>query len=58
MEAMDGEEGQTEAEVSEGDRKGRGCAVDSSSSTPSPAPIEALLFAVSVVVFTRLRACP
>ncbi len=58
MEAMDGDEGKTEAEVSEGDRKGRGCAVDPSSSTPSPAPIQALLFAVGVVAFTRLRACP
>jgi len=58
MEAMDGEEGKTQAEASEGDRKGRGCAVDPSSSTPSPAPIEALLFAVGVIAFTRLRASP
>jgi hypothetical protein len=56
MEAMDGEEGKTQAEVPEGDRKGRGCAIDPSSSTPSPAPIEALLFAVGLIAFRRLRA--
>jgi hypothetical protein len=56
MEAMDGEEGKTQAEVPEGDGKGRGCAIDPSSSTPSPAPIEALLFAVGLIAFRRLRA--
>jgi hypothetical protein len=56
MEAMDGKEGKTQAEEPEGDRKGRGCAVDPSSSTPSPAPIEALLFGVSLIGLRRLRA--
>ena len=56
VEAMDGEEGKSEAP--EGDRKGRGCAVDPSSSTPSPAPIEALLFAVGLIGLRRLRAAP
>ena len=54
VEAMDGEEGK--AEAPEGDRKGRGCAVDPSSSIPSPAPIEALLFAVGLIGLRRLRA--
>jgi hypothetical protein len=54
VEAMDGEEGKSEAP--EGDRKGRGCAVDPSSSITSPAPIEALLFAVGLIAFRRLRA--
>jgi hypothetical protein len=58
MEAMDGAEGKTQAEVSEGDRKGRGCAVDPSSSTPSPAPLEVLLFGVAVIAARRLRAAP
>ena len=56
MEAMDGEEGK--AEAPEGDRKGRGCAVDPSASIPSEAPIEALLFAVGLIAFRRLRAAP
>ena len=56
VEAMDGKEGKSEAP--EGDRKGRGCAVDPSSSTPSPAPIEALLFAVGLIGLRRLRAAP
>ena len=56
VEAMDGEEGKSEAP--EGDRKGRGCAVDPSSSTPSPAPIEALLFAIGLIGLRRLRAAP
>ena len=56
VEARDGEEGKSEAP--EGDRKGRGCAVDPSSSTPSPAPIEALLFAVGLIGLRRLRAAP
>ena len=56
VEAMDGKEGKSEAP--EGDRKGRGCAVDPSSSTPSPAPIEALLFAIGLIGLRRLRAAP
>ena len=56
IEAMDGKEGKSEAP--EGDRKGRGCAVDPSSSTPSPAPIEALLFAIGLIGLRRLRAAP
>jgi hypothetical protein len=56
VEEMDGKEGKSEAP--EGDRKGRGCAVDPISSIPSPAPIEALLFAVGLIAFRRLRAAP
>jgi hypothetical protein len=55
VEAMDGKEGKTEGVASEGERKGRGCAVDPSSPTPSPAPIEALLLAVGLIAFRRLR---
>ena len=54
VEAMDGKEGK--AEEPEGDSKGRGCAAGPSSSIPSEAPIEALLFAVSLIAFGRLRA--
>jgi len=50
---MDGKEGK--AEEPEGERKGRGCAVDPSSSIPSQAPIKALLFAVGLIAFRRLR---
>ena len=56
VEAMDGKEGKAQAEEPEGDRKGRGCAVDPSSSIPSEAPIEALLFAVGLIAFRKLRA--
>ena len=49
IEAMDGKE--VEAEEPEGDRKGRGCAVDPSSSTP----IEALLLAGGLIALRRLR---
>lgn len=58
VEAMDGKEGKTEGVASEGERKGRGCTVDPSSSVPSEAPIEALLFAVGLIAFRRLRAAP
>lgn len=51
------EESGAEAEVTEEERrKERGCAVDRSSSTPSKAPIEALLFGVGLIAFRRLRA--
>ena len=58
MEAMDGKEGTTQAEASEGKGKERGCAVDPSSSTPSEAPIAALLFAVGLIGLRKLRAAP
>jgi|GEM_PF-3330610 len=53
IEAIDGK--QEQAEAPEGKRKGRGCAVDPSSSIPSEAPIEALLFAVGLIAFRRIR---
>jgi hypothetical protein len=49
IEGMDGEE-------VKGERKGRGCAVDSSSSTQSPTPLSALLLLTGLVAFTRMRA--
>jgi len=56
IEGMDGEEVKAESEVSKGERKGRGCAVDSPSSTQSPTPLSALLLVMGLVVFTRMRA--
>ncbi|MGB5220999.1 MAG: hypothetical protein WBN60_08220 [Polyangiales bacterium] len=56
IEGMDGEEVKAESEVSKGERKGRGCAVDSSSSTQSPTPLSALLLVMGLVAFTRMRA--
>jgi len=53
VEAMDGEE---PSEASEDDRKGRGCAIDSSSSTQSRTPLAALLLVIGLVGFRRLRA--
>lgn len=54
-----GEENEkVQTEVPEGDRKGGRCAIDPPSSTPSPAPIAALLVAVGLIAFRRLRAAP
>lgn len=53
IEATDGK--QPEAEAPEGRRKGRGCAVDPSSSMPSEGPIEALLFAAGLLALRRIR---
>jgi hypothetical protein len=58
LEAMDGKKGEAEGVASEGDRKGRGCAVDPTSSARSQAPIEALLFAAGLIALRRLRAAP
>ncbi len=58
LEGMDGEQGTKEAEAAEGDRTGRGCAVDPFSSSPSGAPIAALLLGVSLVGLRRLRPAP
>lgn len=54
---MDEKEGKAPVEAPDEERrKERGCTVDRSSSTPSEAPIEALLFAVGLLAFRRLRA--
>ncbi|MGB8329353.1 MAG: hypothetical protein WCE62_04435 [Polyangiales bacterium] len=58
IEAMDKTEGKAAAEDDEPDRKGRGCALDRSRSTPSQAPIEALLIAVGLIAYRKLRATP
>ena len=52
------ESSEEDAEATEGERKARGCAVGPSSSDPSPAPIQALLFALGIIAFRRLRRAP
>jgi len=53
IEALDGKDVTAEAAAPEEGRKGRGCAVDSSSSTPSRAPVAALLFVVGLLGLAR-----
>ncbi|MGB5703975.1 MAG: hypothetical protein WBM48_14230 [Polyangiales bacterium] len=56
VESMDGDDARLEAEEPAEQREGRGCSVDSSSSTPSRSPVTALLLLVGLLGVLGLRS--